>query len=223
MEDSFFLYKKLNKKLNLTNEIIKINYGKESPYKNSTLNITSILNKKNLYLWFHKNTNHTRFLPLDLLLFRTLSVNYNNIICIFKEDVDKILIIKENQLIASFLKKNINESNIILIKNEYGIKDIKIFKDNELKNFCEKGYKYLTYNDLFNILNIEINIKRIGTTLIRWIAFPFLLSSIILVLIIGIYSFYRESENKKLLENYKANKSINLEMQKSLHFVHRYV
>ena len=41
-EESFFIYKKLDKKIKLTTEIIELNYGNESPYESNQLNITSI-------------------------------------------------------------------------------------------------------------------------------------------------------------------------------------
>lgn len=215
-EDSFFLYKKLDKKIKLTTEIIELNYGKESPYENNKLNITSVIDDENLYLWFNKKDKKLKFLPIPLLLFRKLSVQYKNTICIFKGEVDKVLIIRNSQLIASFIKKNICDSDIMLIKNEYLLEDIKIVNEDEFENFFQDVFKYLTYNDLFNILNIKIDIKGAVNTFIIWSALPFLISSILLVLIIGSYNFYRQMENEKLLERYNHSKSTTQKMKSAI-------
>ena len=216
IEESFFLYKKLDKKIKLTTEIIELNYGKESPYKDSKLNITSVIDSENLYLWFNKEDKKSRFLPLSLLLFRKLSAQYKNTICIFKGDVDKVLIIKNSQLVASFIKKNICDSDIVLIKNEYFLEDIKIFNENEFETFFQDSFRYLSYNDVFNILNIKMDIKSGVNTFITWSALPFLISSILLVLIIGSYNFYRQTENEKLLKRYNESKSTTQEMKSDI-------
>jgi hypothetical protein len=208
-EESFFIYKKLDKKIKLTTEIIKLNYGNESPYESNQLNITSIFNNENLYLWFHKKDTKSKFLPLSLLLFRSLSTQYKNTICIFKGESNKILIIKNSQLIASFIKKNIHNRDIILMKKEYFIENVEFFNENEFKD----GFKYLTYNDLLDILNIKIDFKKVINNFIVWSALPFLISSILLMVIIGSYNFYTQMDNEKLLKEYTLKKSFTQKMK----------
>jgi len=210
-EESFFLYKRLDKKVKLTREIIELNYGNESPYDNK-LNITSIFNNKNLYLWFHKKDTVSKPLPSALLLFRSLAIKYKNTICIFKGEPNKILIIKNNQLVASFIKKNIHDRDIILMKEEYFVEDVEFFNENEFKD----GFKHLTYNDLLNILHLKMDFTKVMNDFIKWSALPFLISSIFLMFIIGGYDFYKQMGNEKLLEEYTHKKNLTQKMKDSI-------
>lgn len=207
IEDSFFLYKKLDKKLKLTPEIIRLNYLKESPYKLEESSISSVISDNNLYLWFHRNAG-IRYLPEAILVYRQLLKKHSSIICIIRGKKDKVLMIKEGRLLSSFSKNSIKESDIFLIKDEYLIKDVLIIEEDEYAGFLKKSYKFLTLNDLLNILNIQIDFKSLMNRTIKWIALPLLISSVLIIMAMGIYQFYVDSEKEKLQVIHSNNKSV---------------
>jgi len=211
IENSFFIYKKLNKKVKLDSTIIKLNYSNESPYTGKIFNTTSIIENNNLYLWFHKETLEIKkYLPVGLLLFRQLVAINANSVSIFEGESNKVVVIKDGVLLASFKKQKISKQDIMLIKEEYLLSSVKIYDKNEYASFLEKSYTYLTYSDIGRILEVNINIKNIFTSLVRWTAFPFLLSAIVISLVLAGYNFYIEEENKSIISNSKKTQvSIN--------------
>ena len=215
IEDSFYLYKKLDKNINLTEEIIKLNYLKESPYGSEVTQITSILNQRNLYLWFNNRKNY-RYLPEALLVYRKLSLKYQNIICLIRGDVDKVVIVKNSILVSSFSKKNIREHDILLMKNEYALEEVIMIEKGEYSSFLNKAYADLKFKDILNILNLQIDFKNLFFKLIKWLALPLLIISIIISLLLGAYNYYVEEERGKLfLESRKKQKST-LEMKENI-------
>ena len=215
-EDSFFLYKKLDKKIKLTDDIIELNYAKESPYHYSTQVITSVIDGNNLYLWFQKSEVSLRFVPESLVLFRKLSSEGNNKIYIFKGAKQKVLIIKDKLLVASFLKREVSSNDISLMQNEYFVDDVEFFEEDEYQKSLDNGLKFLTYNDLLNILNIKINIKEWFNRFIQDSALAFLIASILLVVTIGGYDFYKQDLNEKLLHTYKNTSNTIVEMKENI-------
>jgi len=205
IEDSFFIYKKLDKKIKLSQEIIKLNYTKESPFLEIETNITSIFEETNLYLWFYKDSESYRYLPESLLLFRYLVKKYDDRIIIFQGNINYVVIIKNGILISSFSKKNIDKNNLLSIKDEYFVEKEIFFLEEEYNVFLEKSYSSLKYNDLFQILNIKLDIKSVLNNIIQWIALPLLFSSLLLTGIIAGYTFYQKNENSKLFENYRSS------------------
>ena len=216
MKENFFIYKKLDKKIKLSQEIIKINYSSESPFLVNETNITSVSEENYLYLWFSKKTESQRYLPESLLLFRHLVKTHQNAICIFKGDVYRILIIKNSILKASFVKRNITENDLLLMKDEYFLDTEIIFDKDEYDSFLKKSYKYLLSNDLLSILNIQLDFKSTLNSIIQWSALPLLISSIILTGFIAGYDFYQKSENEKLFNIFKDSAKLTSEIKNSV-------
>ena len=181
VEDSFFLYKKLDKKIKLTPEIIKLNYLKESPYALDESSISSIVSHDNLYLWFHRGAG-SRYLPEALLIYRKLIKKYANVLCIVRGEIDKVVVVKEGILVSSFSRKSITKSNIFLIQDEYGVKEILVIEKDKYDDFINDAYNFLTPNDLLNILNIQIDFKSLLNRIIRWSAILSLISNVIVLL-----------------------------------------
>lgn len=213
MEESFFLYKKLDKKIKLSQNIIKLNYIKESPFAEDETNITSIIDNNNLYLWFQKDLKNNRYLSESLLLFRFLVKNHHETICIFEGSPYRVFIIKNNVLVASFVKRNINENDILLLKDEYFLDQVEMFSEESQKKFLKKSYAYLSYNDLFNVLNLQINLKNTFNQIVKWLSLPLLLSSVILMAIVGGYDYYQKEKNEELLKTYRNGSKITSELK----------
>ena len=215
VEDSFFLYKKLDKKIKLTPEIIKLNYLKESPYALDESSISSIVSHDNLYLWFHRGAG-SRYLPEALLIYRKLIKKHANVLCIVRGEIDKVVVVKEGILVSSFSRKSITKSNIFLIQDEYGVKEILVIEKDKYDDFINDAYNFLTPNDLLNILNIQIDFKSLLNRIIRWSAMPLFASSLLTMLAMGGYGYYLNSEKEKLEEFYQNNRTMTLEIKESI-------
>lgn len=217
MENSFYIYKYLDKNIAINNEIIELNYASESPFRTKSLLFTSITEGKHLYVWFHNVVEKKRYVPVSLLLFRKLLSKKQSGIYIFKGQVNRIIIIKDNVLVATFIKKDLTNHNLILMKEEYSLTSINYILEEEYASFLENSYKHLKYSDLFSIFDFQIKFKDIFEKVIRWCSLPLLISTCILVLIVGSYNFYIEDINKNLLISYKkeANSRSNLKDQVS--------
>ena len=216
MEENFFIYKKLDKKIKLSQEIIKINYSSESPFLENETNITSVSEENYLYLWFSKKNESQRYLPESLLLFRHLVKNYQDAVCVFHGDVNRVLIIKNSMLMASFVKRNISERDLLLMKDEYFLDAEVIFDKDEYESFLKRSYKYLLPYDLLSILNIQLDLKRTLNSMIQWSALPLLISSIVLTGLIAGYDFYQKAENEKLFNIFKESAKSTTEIKNSV-------
>ena len=215
IEKSFFIYKKLDKSIKFTEEIIKLNYLKESPYSFDETHITSIVEGSNLYLWFNKNENK-KYLPESLLIYKHLKKKYNNVICLIKGKQDKLIIIKESILFSSFSKKELSEQELFLLKKEYMIDEVLILKNDEYHNVLENSYASLSISDLFQVLNIQIDFKKFFSNTVQWLAFPFFLSSLFITLVLAGYNFYTEKKTDTLENIYKENQYLSRDMKDKL-------
>ena len=215
IENSFFLYKKLDKKINLSQDIIRLNYLKESPFADEENSITSILSEKNLFLWFHKGKQQ-RYLPEALLVYRQLLKEHQDVLCIIEGDVEKAILIKEQVLISSFSKRKIKKNDILLLKEEYGIDKVLTISAHEYDDFLKKSYKFISMHDLLNILNIQIDFKSLSTRLLMFMALPLLISAIAIGLLMGSYLYLLEEEENSLKEEFSKNKVNTLAIKDSV-------
>jgi len=203
-DESYFIYKKLGKKIKLSSSIIDLNYSKESPYNQKNVKITSIVDNDNLYLWFFKEMKDKYVIPIELLLFRSIEKKYNNTIIFFKTtNTIKMLIIKDNTLVATFNKKNISQHELRLIENEYQLKDTHEFSESEYKEILNNSYKYFKIKDLIRIFDLKFDIKSLLFKIVKGLALESLLVIIIIILLLFSYKYYEDRNNEKLFLKYK--------------------
>jgi len=214
IENSFFLYKQLDKKINLSQDIIKLNYIKESPFSGEN-SITSIIFDKNLLLWFHKGEQQ-RYLPEALLVYRHLLKKYQNVLCIIKGDIEKVIVIKEGLLLSSFSKRKIKEHDIYLLKEEYSVDNLVTISAHEYNDFLEKSYKFITINDILNILNIQIDFKSLANRLLMFIALPLFISSLVIMIIMSGYLYLLKKEENRLKVEFTKNRANTLAIKESV-------
>lgn len=215
IEQSFFLYKKLDKKLKLSQEIILLNYLKESPYPSNETEITAIVDKDRLYLWFNRATKGY-YLPEALLLFRQLSFEYSNVIFIIKGEIDKVVVIKDSVLVASFAKKTISDGDIALIKDEYFLDTIVVLDEKNYSTFLKNAFKFLKFSDIFHILNIKFDIKALFNRGVLVSALPIFITSIVLVVVVLGYSLYLKDGTQKLYKRYKKSQLLTVDIKEKI-------
>jgi hypothetical protein len=203
IEDTFFLYKELDKRLILTKDIIALNYIDESPYPSNESSTVAIINQEKLYLWFFKKTKKTHYLPESLSFYRKIVQESSNIIVIIQGKIDKTIIIKNGFLVSSFSKLSISEEDLLLIKDEYGVSEILWLRDEEYIEVLDSSLDFIKISDLLSILDIQFDFKKNLTSFIKWLSIPFLVSSIVISIILGMYSYFIEDKNHILYDTYK--------------------
>lgn len=204
VEDSFFLYKRLDKKITLSLEIISLNYLSDSPYPPRETKITAITEKDGFYLWFNKG-NSEYYLPEALLIFRQALKKYSDAIIIVNGAIDKVIVIKNKQLVATFAKDIILEKDLFLIKDEYALTKTVVLDNEHYASFFKDSFKYLKFNDIFNILNIKLDIKSFLNKFIIFSAVPILITTVIIFIFIAVYATYLDNQNKELYNRYKKS------------------
>ena len=205
IEESFFIYKKLDKHIKLEEKILELNYLKESPFPFEKTMIASISEEDNLYLWFYQK-DEKRYFPEALLLFRSLVKKHSNGLFIFKDIVTKVVIIKDNCLIASFVKGRVSTFEIKLMEEEFLVKSNQtfIFEAGEYKLFIKESFSALKLSDFLQILNISIDFKSLINRALISFSLPLLISSIVLMLSLSGYYFYIQDKHEKLYTLYKS-------------------
>ncbi len=206
IDESFFIYKKLDKRIKLEQNILKLNYLKESPFPPEKTTIVSISEEDNLYLWFYKKDKKRHF-PEALLLFRSLIKEYSDGVFIFKDsEISKILVIKEKDLIASFVKKRVTTFDIKLIEEEFLLKSNQthIVEEKEYKLFLEKSFSSIRFSDFLQVLNISIDFKSLTNRILLDFSLPLLIASILVMVSLFGYYFYIQQKHEKLYTLYKS-------------------
>jgi hypothetical protein len=215
IEDSFFLYKKLDKRIKIDRNIIDINYGKESPYSGDRDSVVSIVDRDNLYLWFFKE-DFNRYVPEAYIIFRKLSLEYQNVIFIIKGDIDKSVVIKDFVLLSSFSKGNLSKTDILLLKEEFSITKIVEMKMDEYQNYTKDAFEYLRINDILNILKIDFDFKKLLIDGVHLLSLPVFISSIVVTMTVFGYSLLIGKEKDKLFALYKQNQKVNYKLKESI-------
>ena len=179
IEESFFIYKKLDKHIKLEQNILELNYLKESPFPFEKTMIVSISEEDNLYLWFYKK-DEKRYFPEALLLFRSLVKEYSDGLFIFKDSVTKIVVIKDKRLIGSFVKEKVSAFDIKLMEEEFLLKDSQthILETEEYHLFLKESFSSVRFSDFLQILNISIDFKSLINRTLVGFSLPLLIASI---------------------------------------------
>lgn len=215
VEDSFFLYKRLDKKITLSQDIISLNYLSDSPYPPSETKIIAITEKDGFYLWFN-NGNSDYYLPEALLIFRQAIKKYSDVIFIVNDTVNKVIVIKNKQLVSTFSKHVINEKDLLMIKDEYALKKTVVLDKIDYESFLKDSFKYLRFKDILNILNIKLDIKSFFNKFVVFSAVPILITTVITFIFIAIYATYLDNENRQLYNRYKKSQLLTLDIKNKI-------
>jgi hypothetical protein len=214
VEESFFLFQKLEREINLSEELLKLNYLKLSPYPSNQTSLTAIVEEKNLFLWFYNDSN-IRKVPEALLLYRYLNEKYSDGIFIFKSEKDKAIVIKDNVLVASFSKQKIAEFDVKLALDKFYLDENQVIdiEKHEYESILNKAFEALKFNDVSQLLNISFDVSEFFKKATSFIALPLLVSTVLLSLLLFIYQSYSEIEYNKLFSIYKEKQNKTVEIK----------
>jgi len=142
IEDSFYSYKRLDKRVTLNREVIALNYLSDSPYPTGETKIVVVSDRDALYLWYSRG-EFKHYLPEALLLFRNFSKKHDNLILIVHDEIDKIIVIKERELLSSFSKHSLGKHEMHLLQSEYAIEKIVTLEKESYQSALDDGFNAL--------------------------------------------------------------------------------
>ncbi len=213
-EDTFFKNVEIPKNVNLTPELIKINYQHLSPFPSG--DVLYYKTKKSLYLWFVRypieKTKKVN-IPEGYFIYKNFKSRKNAVVIVKKENSVVISVIKDEELISQFtlssnLAVNLDE-RIELLKKEYSLKEPEIItiKANQLKTRAD-------LKDILAFSRFEINRESIFNFFIENFKIPL----IIFLLILSTYDIfllnYLQKEKEKKQQLLHQLKKENAEIKK---------
>jgi len=214
IEETFYIYKKLDKKVTLRQNIIELNYLSESPYPLNKTQIVAITEEDGFYLWFNKEKGAYRYyLPEALLLFRKIIKKHSSVIFIVNMDISKVIVVKDSQLISSFSKHNVSQKDLRLIESQYDIDNVVVLDKEEYSSFLEESFNHLKPNDIFNILDIKFDIKSLFNKTIHFSALPLFISVGVISLSLFVYNSYLDNQNQELHNKFKNSKLLTIKVR----------
>ena len=121
IEETYFIKKEIpNIKLN--KEIVKLNYGSLSPFKDG--DVIFYKDKYSLYIWFTKNKLDSKkiYIPEGFLLYKEYTQEGDSILI---KEIDNnhfgVVVVKNKSVTAQFLKSNIDDGFIEILKKEHSL------------------------------------------------------------------------------------------------------
>lgn len=194
-EDSFFFKKSFKKKVKLSNELIRLNYKKYSPYKNPFF--TSIIEDKNLYIWFYERKFDSKIIIPEAYLFFNFfkEKNQNSFILIEGYNVFFTLIIKNGILVNTYVSNDKNENLIAIEMNNYRIYSYKEIEKKDYIRQRKELIENIEFQELYKWSNFDFDKEKFLPKLINSIAYPL---SFFLVFKMGLEIYHMKSIEKKL-------------------------
>ena len=213
-EDAFYYTEKLSKKVNLTKDLLRLNYLKYSPYR--TAYILSNIKDENLMLWFYdKEIQAKSIIPESYLLFLELKKQQTNGLFVLKDNDYKIIVIKDGKLLSVYTLKELDKEMINLSLHEHQITEcIELDYQMLYKNAIDN----ITLKEIYDFNQLSLDKKTFFSKLINKTAYPI---SLLLVFAMGLnylHGYYIDKQISKERSLYqdikKKNKTINESIKK---------
>jgi len=214
IEESFFLFQKLDRDVSLSQELLQLNYLKLSPYPLEKTSLTAISEDKNLYLWFY-NESTIRQVPEALLLYRYFNKQYSDGIFIFKAEKDKAIVLKDNALVASFSKQHIADFDVKLALDKFYLdeNEVRYVEQSEYQDILGKSFEALKFKDVSQLLNISFDMSKVFQQAVSFLALPLLIGATAISLLLFVYQSYNEIEYEQLFSVYKEKQNKTVEIK----------
>jgi len=204
IEETYFIKKEIpNIKLN--KEIIKLNYGSLSPFKDG--DVVFYKDKHNLYVWFTKNKMDSKkiYIPEGFLLYKEYA-QYSDSILIKEVDNNYfgVVVVKNKSVSAQFLKSDIGEGFIEMLKKEHSLVSpvVKTLGKDTVMNKID-------VQDIQKFAgSLDINFKSVLLTVYEELKIPIIVFLLLLnVFDLLIYKYVSGAVNEKKAELNKIEQS----------------
>jgi len=212
-EETFFYTTELPKNIKFSQDLIKFNYLKYSPYKNPS--ILNIVQDKKLLIWYQKEkVNSSIVIPESYVLYKELCKNTQDAIYIIKDNLIKILVIKNTVLLSSFVIDNIDEDIIKLTMDEFQISKIVNIETQEYMSLKTKALAGLSIKDFLLFNQLKLDRKTLMKTFVNKASYPIAALTVFSMFVSYMNSNILESEINELNNIYTAEKIKNKEIKK---------
>lgn len=216
IESGFFFKTGFEKKIKLSNELIKLNYNRHSPYKNPSF--IFLMQQHTLYIWFFKKKIFSQIiLPEAYLVFDFFKERHDNTIIIIKTlTLYKIIIIKDSQLINAYALTDIDDALIEAEMNKYSILSSHRINANEYEKLVNKALQNIAYSELYKWNRVKINKEELFPKMLNLVAYPL---SFLLVFMMGIHLFHTNQLENRLdvaEKNYLISKEKNSDVKEKI-------
>lgn len=170
IEESFFFRVKFEKNINLTKELIALNYKKHAPYREPFL--TTLNEDKNLYIWFYEREIDSKFIiPEAYLMFDFLKNKYPNSLLLIEGSVDYILIIKDNLLLNSY-EVGASKNIVAMELNQHALTEHRVVKREEYLKLKEEALLALDLKSLYKWNTLSIDNRNVLPKMVDTLAYP---------------------------------------------------
>jgi hypothetical protein len=168
---TFFYRDTLPKKIQLSQDLLRINYSKHSPYK--APNILSFSQNKELMIWFY-DTDYSNYIliPESFIFFRELYKEKKDTIYVLEDEIYKVLVIKNDKLLSSYSLEAYDKDLIQITSNEFNIENIKELNRLEVQDIYKKGLNELTIKELVQFNQIDLDKKKLLNIVIDKVTYP---------------------------------------------------
>jgi len=210
--NTFFYTTKLQKKVKLSSELLKINYVKYSPFVNP--NIITLTSDEQLMIWFYNKKIETPIVvPESYLLFKELNKNNQDAIYIVHDTIIKILIIKESHLISAFTLNTVGEESILLSMDEYNISKRVDIQLQEYQILKQSSLQKLTLSDIYHFNQLNFDRKTLLPKFVDYAAYPITALIVFAILVSYTQEKLLISKIENLKETYTREKTKNQEIK----------
>jgi hypothetical protein len=212
-EDTFFKAVEIPKNVELSPELVKINYQHLSPF--TTGDILFFKTKNLLYLWFIKYPlpeNKKVNIPEGYFIYKQFRNKKNAVIIVKKDNSVIISVIKDGEMLSQFsLSSNLAvnlKDRIELLKKEYSLKNPEIIEINKNQLKLRTDFR-----DILKFSRIKVNKESLIGFLLESVKVPL----IIVLTAISFYDIfllnYLEKEKEKKQKTLQQLKRENAEIK----------
>lgn len=207
-EDTFFHTSVFPKKVKFSKELLRLNFGKYSPFLNP--HILSYFADKRAMVWFYKKNIKAPFvIPESFFLANELKKQKQDAIYVINDDIIKILVIKDDKLLDAFTIDRLDKQGLQLIINKHQISDITHIEKNQYEYLYKTALKNLSLKDIYEFRQYDFNIKTISKDLLNQLSYPLSALIVFAILLNFAHGILLDKKIKALKTQYLNEKSKN--------------
>jgi len=214
-EDTFLYTTSLPKKVKFSKELLRFNYLKHSPFINSDL--LHLFQDKELYIWFSKKKIDAKFaIPESYLAYKILSKTIKETICIIYDDIIKIVIIKDSKLFNAFTVKNLDETTLLIMKEEFQLENIVEIDKAKYKGLITSAKESLSLKELYDFNQFEFERNKIIENIVDTLSYPISFLILFAIFVNYMQGYIVKDDISELKKIYLEKKENNRELKRMI-------
>jgi len=216
VEKSTFFSLPFPENLKLSKEIVKINYKRYSPFKNSE--VLYIVENGFIYLWFYeakKDSYKPLLIPESYVIYKEF-YSQKNVSVYVAHPMQRFYLLKNGHLKVAVSPQGDVDALLKVSQAEYGIENIFKLDPSEYGKLYDKAKEKLSAKDYFKFLQFDFSFKESINFIVDRYTY---LISFLIILYIGIsyaQSYFLEKKSSNLEKELYALKEQNLKIKESI-------